>query len=125
MTNAHKKLVFVGGNGFVVALRTSDGSEAWRAELNPCWFKTGNQFVSLMEDQEFLYAFSYGMLFKLEKHTGVLVMKGPGIAKLKYCAAIFAVNPDAAAGGAAVASTERRARNNGGQMTAMDGSTGL
>jgi len=36
---------------------------AWEGELKPGWFKTGSTFVSLLEDDEFLYALSHGKLF--------------------------------------------------------------
>jgi hypothetical protein len=98
--NTNRKFVYIGGNGYVYALLTRSGEVAWETELKPGWFKTGNNFVSLMEDGQYLYAFSYGTFYKLKKSTGEIVAKGNEIKNLKNKAGVFSVDPDASTGGA-------------------------
>ncbi len=106
MRNIETKLVFVGGNGFVYGISTIDGSVAWERALKSGWFKSGNPFVSLMEDNEFLYAFSYGTLFKIEKNTGAIIMTGKEIKKLRNHAGVFSADPDASTGSAMLISDD-------------------
>jgi len=94
-----RKIVYVGGNGFVYAIYTRDGEAAWELELKPGWFKTGNNFVSIMEDGPLLYAFAYGVFYAIKKVNGEIVCKGKEVKKLKDKAGVFSVDPDASTGG--------------------------
>jgi hypothetical protein len=90
MTKRH--MVFIGGNGFVFGIRTMDGGVAWKTELKKGWFKSGNSFVSLTEDIDYLFAFSYGILYKIDKETGCILAEGLKIKQLKQSAGVFSSN---------------------------------
>jgi len=97
--NAPRKFVYIGGSGYIYAIYTSDGEIAWELQLKPGWLKTGNNFVSIMEDGVFLYAFSYGIFYKIRKSNGEIMCKGKEIKNLKNKAGVFSVDPDASTGG--------------------------
>ncbi|MBT8445836.1 MAG: hypothetical protein KJO38_01730, partial [Gammaproteobacteria bacterium] len=56
--------------GCVYAVRRADGSLLWETHLLEGFFKSGSNFVSLLETPDTLYAFTSGTLFALEKGTG-------------------------------------------------------
>ncbi len=100
---ARKRVVFVGGAGYVYALRTSDGTVLWETALKTGWFKMGNDFVSLLEEDQVLHAFSYGKYYTLSKETGEILVEGPEVPKLKSRASVFAGDPVDSTGGMVVA----------------------
>lgn len=100
-----KALVFVGGNGCVMAISTSSGQPVWETPLNTGWFRTGNRFVSLQEDGPLLYAFSGGTLYVLRKRDGRLLKTGVTIPKLKHHAGVFSVDPGSSLDGPVASST--------------------
>lgn len=101
-----RALVFVGGNGCVIAISTSTGQPVWETPLNTGWFRTGNRFVSLQEDGPLLYAFSDGTLYVLRKRNGRLLKTGVTIPKLKHHAGVFSVAPDSSHAGSTAMSTQ-------------------
>lgn len=62
--------IYVGGGGCVYAIRRADGGVVWEAQLLKGFFKSGSNFVSLLETPDTLYAFTSGTLFALEKDSG-------------------------------------------------------
>lgn len=100
-----RALVFVGGNGCVMAISTSTGQSVWETPLNTGWFRTGNRFVSLQEDGPLLYAFSGGTLYVLRKRDGRLLKTGVTIPKLKHHAGVFSVDPDSSHAGSIAMAT--------------------
>ena len=123
MSKKNNNLVFIGGNGYVYGIYTNDGSVAWETELKPGWWKTGNSFVSLLEDDKYLYAFSYGILYRLSKENGNILMQGNEIKKLKNQAGVFSSDPDASTGGAVFISSYGGS-NDGGSHTGDGGGGG-
>ncbi|MBN1868278.1 hypothetical protein JW916_13415 [Candidatus Sumerlaeota bacterium] len=96
------RVVYVGGQGRVCAVSSHDGSVLWERELKKGgWFKIVNPFLSLVEDENVLYAFCSGQLFVLEKTTGKILVEGKPIEKLKHVPAVLA--GDATGAAAAIA----------------------
>lgn len=56
--NTLRKIVYIGGSGYVYAIYTSDSEIVLELQLKPDWLKTGNNFVSIMSDGIFLCAFA-------------------------------------------------------------------
>ena len=56
--NTPRKIVYIGGSGYVYAIYTSDSEIVLELQLKPDWLKTGNNFVSIMSDEIFLCAFA-------------------------------------------------------------------
>jgi outer membrane protein assembly factor BamB len=100
---ARKRVVYVGGAGYVYALKTSDGTVLWETELKSGWFKFGSDFVSLLEEEKVLHAFSYGKYYAISKRTGSILVEGPEVPKLKARASVFAGDPVDSTGGMIVA----------------------
>jgi hypothetical protein len=84
-----RDMIFVGGNGYVFGIWVINGRGAWKTKLKKGWFNFGNPFVSLMEDSDYLLAFSYGILYTIEKETGHIVMESNTIKELKNHAGVF------------------------------------
>ena len=86
---------YIGGNGLVVAIDSDGGRVIWQTELKTGWFKLGASFVSLTEDGQFLYAFSYGKLYKLNKNSGKIILESEVVKKLKHLTGVFSsTGPD-------------------------------
>lgn len=98
-----KSVVYVGGAGAVYALRTRDGEVLWETPLKTGWFNLGNDFVSLIEEETILHAFSYGTYYRLSKQSGRILVEGPTVPKLKHRASLFAGDPVDFSGGSVVA----------------------
>ena len=100
MKNTNTK--FIGGNGMIVAINADTGKSLWETELKSGWFKMGSSFVSLTEDSNFLYAFAYGKLYKIEKTNGRILLEGEETKKLKHASAVFSGIDNAQLSGAGV-----------------------
>ena len=101
-----RKQVYVAGSGWIYAISTETGTIDWELELKSGWVKTGSGFVSLQEDGPFLYAFSYGIFYKINKLNGEVLIRSPEIKTLKHSAAIFAFQPHGSAGAEAAAAAD-------------------
>lgn len=112
--NPTRSYVYIGGNGYVYAIHTDDGTVAWEVELKPGWFKSGSSFVSLMEDGPVLYAFAYGTFYRIRKDSGEIECIGPGIPRLKHTAGVFSVDPDASTGGSVILGSDGHDGHDGG-----------
>ncbi|MEM8781956.1 MAG: hypothetical protein AAGE65_03780, partial [Planctomycetota bacterium] len=77
--------------GFVYALHKHDGSVVWERELKPGFWKTGKDFVTLLEGKHFLFACAFGIVFCLRKDDGSVVWQNE-IKKLKHDVASLAVD---------------------------------
>lgn len=64
--------LYIGCNGSVAAIRTSDGSELWRTAL-PSGLATGGEDVCVLHHQGNLYAGCHGHLFCLDAASGLVV----------------------------------------------------
>jgi outer membrane protein assembly factor BamB len=104
------RVLYVGGQGCVYALRAEDGSVLWERELKKGgWFKVVLPFLSLVEDKDVLYAFTGGRLFVLDKNTGKVLVEGEEIKKMKYVPAVLA--GDSAGAAAAIATVVQQTQN--------------
>lgn len=99
MTNQpNSPYLFIGGRGRVYALDKSDGSIKWEVELKTGFFKAGSGFVTLSEGVDFLFAFSYGIAFCIDKYTGTILWQTL-IKHLKHEVASMAVDATILGGG--------------------------
>ncbi|MGF1656217.1 MAG: hypothetical protein ACFCU3_04470 [Verrucomicrobiales bacterium] len=83
--------IFIGGAGHVIALCRNSGEILWERELNPRFFKSANDFVSLLETKKGLLAFSYGTLYRIEPSTGAIIWQ-KHIKQLKYSVGIISTD---------------------------------
>lgn len=86
------KLVYVGGDGYVHAFDRNSGELVWETELKKGFFVSGSSFVSLVEAQDGIFAFSYGKMYKLDKGTGEKLFEGPEIKRLKNSVCMISVD---------------------------------
>lgn len=75
--------LIIGSNGHVAAIHPTEGRELWRTKLQHGVFTaTGGQDVSVLVQDEFVFAGSNGMLFCLSHATGQILwsneLKGMG-----------------------------------------------
>ena len=67
-----KHNLYIGCNGYVLAIRVADGVELWRTKLSDSAFSsTGGEDVCLIEDEGRVLAGCAGHLFCLDAATGV------------------------------------------------------
>jgi outer membrane protein assembly factor BamB len=97
MMQIKSQFLYIGGGGRVYALERSTGRKAWETELKTGWFKSGKDFVSLVEGLDHLYAVSYGIVFALHKGSGEILWRQE-IPALRYQIATLTID------GAALAS---------------------
>jgi outer membrane protein assembly factor BamB len=90
-THPNSPYLFVGGNSRVFALDKSTGGIAWDIQLKSGWFKTGKDFVTLSEGVDYLFAFSHGIAFCLDKESGTTIWQRE-ISELKHHVASLAVD---------------------------------
>ena len=90
--------LFIGGNSTAYALDKITGKIVWEKQLKTGFFKTGNDFVTLSEGLDFLYAFTHGIAFCLDKYTGKIVWQTT-IRHLKHDTASMAVDATLLGGG--------------------------
>lgn len=83
--------IFLGGEGHVFALCRNSGEILWQTELKSGYFKTGRDFVSLLETKKGLFAFSYGTLYRIEPKTGAILWQNK-INQLKHSVGILATD---------------------------------
>ncbi|MEM9914664.1 MAG: hypothetical protein AAF911_06870 [Planctomycetota bacterium] len=83
--------LFVGGRSRVFALDKASGTIIWEVELKSGWFKTGNDFVTLSEGLDRLFAFTHGIAFCLDKYSGAIIWDQP-INELKHHVASMTVD---------------------------------
>jgi outer membrane protein assembly factor BamB len=107
-------LVFVGANGFVCGLSKDTGAVVWETQLKKGFLKSGASFVSLMDADDALYAFSSGRLYKINKRDGNVLFEGSKIKKLKHHIATIAVGKKSNSNEVATAaSTHQKYRDDG------------
>lgn len=75
-----QEALFIGTNGYVAAIRTSDGHELWRARLRAGLLETAtyatiSEDVCLLYDEGRVYAGCSGYLFCLDAATGEILWK--------------------------------------------------
>ena len=83
--------LFIGGRGRIYALDKMSGQTVWQVELKKGWFRSGNDFVTLAEGADHLFAFSCGIAFCIEKWTGNLLWQSE-IKRLRNHIASLAVD---------------------------------
>ncbi|MFK7789394.1 MAG: hypothetical protein AB8C95_07905 [Phycisphaeraceae bacterium] len=95
---ANSPYVFIGGSSRVFALDKLNGNIIWQVQLKKGFFRSGKDFVTLSEGQDFLYAFTHGIAFCLDKYTGNIVWQKL-IKDLKYTVTSMAVDATILGGG--------------------------
>jgi outer membrane protein assembly factor BamB len=73
--NMTEERIYIGGAGHAFALCRNTGEVLWEPELNPRFFKTGSDFVSLLETMKELFAFSYATLYRIDPKSGEVLMQ--------------------------------------------------
>lgn len=69
--------LFVGSNGRVAALNADSGEVLWKVELKPGFFKSGYDFVALLETPTRLYAHTYSTVYCLDLESGTIIWENP------------------------------------------------
>jgi outer membrane protein assembly factor BamB len=107
-------LVFVGANGFVCGLSKDTGAVVWETQLKKGLLKSGSSFVSLMDAEDALYAFSSGQLYKINKRDGSILFEGQKLKKLKNHIATIAIANKSNSNGVASAVSTHKQYSDGG-----------
>src|SRR5258708_5326373 len=76
-------ILIVGSKYRVAAFRKSDGGQVWETELVTGFFKFGGSFVTLAVDDDSIYAYVCGQLFRLNIMTGNILwhVKAPSLGR--------------------------------------------
>jgi hypothetical protein len=90
--------LFIGGNSTAYALDKLSGKIVWEVRLKKGFFRTGNDFVTLSEGVDFLFAFTHGIAFCLDKYTGKIIWQN-AIKHLKHDPVSMAVDATLLGGG--------------------------
>ncbi|MEO0476123.1 MAG: hypothetical protein AAF085_09180 [Planctomycetota bacterium] len=104
--------LFIGGRSYVYALDKLSGDIAWEIALKPGFFKSGKDFVTLSEGLDFLFAFTHGIAFCLDKYTGRIIWQTP-IKRLKYETTSMAVDATLLGGGFEAGSSDATESDDG------------
>jgi len=62
--------LFVGAKGHVVAFSKRDGALLWKTRLRGGFRIAGDRFVTVLADDDRIYAHTFGALFCLDARTG-------------------------------------------------------
>lgn len=74
--------LYVGAKGKIVVIDAGTGKTIKEITLNQSWLKSGNGFVNMIKNGDFIYAHTYGRLYCIEINSSKIIwsneLKGAG-----------------------------------------------
>ncbi len=87
-------LLYIGTDGYVVAIHPDDGGEVWRAPLDGGWSGPGPDDVCVLEHGGRVFAGCKGHVFCLDVHTGEVLWRN-GLKGLGHSAVTLSISGQA------------------------------